>query len=101
MAKTVIAAFLWMLVGIMVGSFLERQADVVCNIEAAKGGAGGFCSEPTSFAFFSSGVASSGLLVAANPVSCSTLPTGRKSSAQGDNPKERTSGFRGRSLHVP
>jgi hypothetical protein len=25
MAKTVIAAFLWMLVGVMVGSFLERQ----------------------------------------------------------------------------
>jgi hypothetical protein len=37
----------------MVGSFLERQADVVRNIEAAKGAAGGFCSEPTSFAFFS------------------------------------------------
>jgi hypothetical protein len=36
MWKPLVAAFLWMLVGIMIGSFLEQQADVARKIEAAK-----------------------------------------------------------------
>jgi hypothetical protein len=37
MAKVVLAAFLWMLVGIMVGSFLERQpTNVVRKIEGER-----------------------------------------------------------------